>query len=139
VSDDSLEQIYAAVGGNPLALKLVLGQLRFYSLPEVLKRLEPGSRVRNSDGLFEYIYGETWGVLSDNSKETLICLLDAGSSGFTFEHLSNQIDSSAAALAEALEELILLSLVEQGGPIENRRYWLHRLTELFLRRLLDEG
>jgi hypothetical protein len=139
VRDETLQQIYEAVGGNPLALKLVLGQLRFYSLPEVLRRLEPGSHIGNSDGLFDYIYGETWEKLPDNSKETLICLLEAGSSGFSFEYLSSQINFSAAALAEALEELILLSLVEHGGAIENRRYWLHRLTELFLRRMTDEG
>lgn len=137
--DGTLQQIYEAVGGNPLALKLLIGQLRFHSLPEVLQRLKPGSHVRNSDGLFDYIYGEAWETLSENSKETLISLLDAGSSGFTFEYLTRLISFPAAILPEALEELILLSLVEQAGALESRRYRLHRLTELFLRRMLDEG
>jgi hypothetical protein len=137
--DGMLQQIYEAVGGNPLALKLLIGQLRFHSLPEVLRRLQPGSHVRNSDGLFDYIYGEVWESLSENSKETLISLLDAGSSGFTFEYLTSLITFPVAALPEALEELILLSLVEQVGALESRRYRLHRLTELFLRRMLEEG
>jgi hypothetical protein len=137
--DGTLQQIYEAVGGNPLALKLVLGQLRFHSLPEVLRRLEPGSHVRNNDGLFDYIYSEAWEGLSENSKETLICLLEAGSSGFTFEYLTSLIRFPTATLAEALEDLILLSLVEHAGSLQSRRYRLHRLTELFLRRVLDEG
>jgi hypothetical protein len=137
--EGTLQQIYEAVGGNPLGLKLLLGQLRFHSLPEVLSRLAPGSQVRNSDGLFDYVYSEAWEMLSENSKEVLICLLDAGSSGFTFEYLTSLITFPAFALPEALEELILLSLVEQGGALESRRYRLHRLTELFLGRMLDEG
>jgi len=36
------------------------------------------------------------------------------------------------ALNDALENLIMLSLVEANGGIEERRYRIHRLTETFL-------
>jgi hypothetical protein len=134
----TLQQIYEVVGGNPLALKILLGQLRFHSLPEVLSRLTPKSQIQGSEGLFDYIYQEAWESLDENSKETLVSLMDAGGNGFAFDYLATLVSFGARALLDSLEELILLSLVDQTGSVMNRRYRLHRLTELFLHRVLDE-
>lgn len=135
--DETLQKIYQTVGGNPLALKLLVGQLRFYSLPQVLARFS-GKGVGEDDGLFDYIYRETWESISDEEKETLIVLTQAGESGFTFEQLAERVSISENALYGCLESLILLSLVDKAGTLWERSYKLHRLTEISIMKLLEE-
>lgn len=127
-----LQQIYDVVGGNPLALKLIIGQLRFYSLPQVLARFGSGRAAHSQEEIFDYIYQEIWENLSDNSKTVLLALTQAGESGFTFEHLTAVAALDDDSVSASIEELILLSLVDFGGNLSQRRYRLHRLTERFL-------
>lgn len=133
-----LLKIYEAVGGNPLALKLIIGQLRFHSLPRVLARIATADSPQTREGIFDYIYQEIWDDLPDDSKITLLALTQAGESGFTFEHLVTVAGISEQAISRCLEELILLSLVDLAGTLLERRYRLHRLTELFLLRIIAE-
>ncbi|MFQ5398888.1 MAG: NB-ARC domain-containing protein [Anaerolineae bacterium] len=136
--DEELRQIYEAVGGNPLALKLVIGQLRFHSLPHVLERFAGGQEMESGEGLFDYIYREIWESLDDDSKITLLALTQAGETGFTFDHLAAVSSLPEPTLYQCLEDLVLLSLVDLGGSLTERRYRLHRLTEVFLLRMFDE-
>ncbi len=135
-ADSDLQAIYEAVGGNPLALKLVTGQLRFYSLPEVLHRFN-SVHAENPTGLLDYVYREAWESLHDNGREILLILTEAGETGFTLKHLSGLSHMSSDNLQRSLEELILLSWVDIGGTLYEKRYRLHRLTEVFLRQLLS--
>ena len=127
-TDADLSPIYNVVGGNPLAIKLVIGQTRFYSLPQVLQRF---SHQQQGD-LFQYIYIEAWESLTDAGKTILLTLTEAGERGFTFEHLQTVSGLMEAEVQTALEQLILLSLVDLGGTLIERRYRLHRLTEIFI-------
>lgn len=136
--DSNLKQIFDVVGGNPLALKLVIGQLRFHSLPRVLKRFSKSATQPTQEGIFDYIYQEIWDVLDDDSKATLIALTQAGESGFTFDHLVEISGLTEPTISQSLEELILLSLVDLSGTLIKRRYRLHRLTEVFLLRSFAE-
>lgn len=136
-SDEELGQIYAVAGGNPLALKLMVGQLRFHSLDRVLDRFGAGREAASQEGLFEYIYREIWENLGDSSKMALLALTQAGESGFTFDHLTDISGLSESEASMALEELALLSLVDLGGNLNERRYRLHRLTEVFLLRMFN--
>lgn len=136
-SDNDLRQIYQIVGGNPLAIKLVIGQLRFHSLPRVLTRLTAGQN-ESSTGLFDYIYQEAWDSLDETSQTTLLALTHAGDNGFTLEHLIEVAGLSPSSVERAVEELVLLSLVDLRGSLFDRRYSLHRLTEMFLLQMLDE-
>jgi hypothetical protein len=135
--EKTLRQIYQAVGGNPLALKLLVGHLRFYSLRQVLSRFSSDT-ISNEKGLFDYIYRENWESISDQEKETLLALTQAGESGFTFEELSSRVSLSEEVLFQSLENLILLSLVDRAGSLWERCYRLHRLTEVSILRLLEE-
>jgi hypothetical protein len=126
---EDLSQIYKAIGGNPMAIKLVIGQARFYSLPQVLKRF---AQKQEQEDLFKYIYLDAWESLSDASKTVLLTLTEAGEGGFTFEHLHHVSDLPEEDVQIALERLILLSLVDLGGTLMERRYRLHRLTEVFI-------
>jgi hypothetical protein len=132
-----LRKIFQAVGGNPLALKLLVGQLRFYSLPQVLDRFSNNLKD-DENGIFDYIYRENWESISDEEKETLLALTQAGESGFNFEQLAARVSLSPSKLVECLENLILLSLVDRTGTLMERCYRLHRLTELSILRMLEE-
>jgi hypothetical protein len=136
-SDEELQQIYDVVGGNPLALKLITGQLRFHSLDRVLDRFGAGREAESQEGLFDYIYREIWENLRDDSKTALLAMTQAGESGFTFEHLTDISGLDEKESSAALEELVLLSLVDLGGNLSERRYRLHRLTEVFLLRMFN--
>jgi hypothetical protein len=131
-----LEQIYTTVGGNPLALKLLVGQLRFYPLSQVLARFSRGTTVDDAS-LFNYIYREIWESLNDENKEILLALTQASGSGFTFERLLERVTFPQEILVQYLEELILLSLVDQAGTLAERQYRLHRLTEQFLTNMFE--
>lgn len=135
-SDEDLRQIYGVVGGNPLAVKLVIGQLRFHSLPRVMSRLTVG-QDETGIGLFDYIYQEAWESLDNNSRTTLMALSQAGETGFLLEHIQEITQLATATLEQSLEELILLSLVDLRGSLFDRRYSLHRLTEIFLLQMLE--
>ncbi|MCP5094576.1 MAG: hypothetical protein GY943_03365 [Chloroflexi bacterium] len=138
-NDDELKQIFEVVGGNPLALKLIIGQLRFHSLPRVLKRFGKKENQQHTPaGIFDYIYQEIWDNLRDNSKTTLIALTQAGESGFNFDHLVKVTGLPESSINQCLEELILISLVDLSGSLFDRRYRLHRLTEVFLLRMFAE-
>lgn len=135
-SDEELQKIYDVVGGHPLALKLVVGQLRFRSLPRVLGRYEAGGQ-NSPDKLFDYIYEEIWESLDDECKMTLLGLSQASETGFTFDHIVSISGLSEVSVDRSLENLILLSLVDLGGSLHERRYRLHRLTEVFLLNMID--
>lgn len=137
--DADLLPIYEAVGGNPLALKLIVGQLKFRSLPRVLHHFGTAAANDNREALFDYIYQEIWEGLGDTSKMALLALTQAGATGFTFEHLTAVSGLPEPDLDECLENLILLSLVDIGGNLTERRYRLHRLTELFLLKMFHSS
>jgi len=137
-AEKELQKIYNAVGGNPLALKLIVGQLRFHSLSRVLDRFANTRQTGTNEGLFDYIYREIWETLADDRKTILVTLTQAGETGFTMDHLINVSGLSETILDAGLTDLVLSSLVDITGNLFERRYRLHRLTELFLLRMLEE-
>ena len=135
--DRELSKIFQVVGGNPLALKLIIGQLRFYSLSSVLERFAANKATEANEGIFDYIFREIWESLDDNSKTVLISLTQAGESGFTIEHLVAVSEFPETTVYECLTDLVLISLVDITGSLMERRYRLHRLTEIFLLRMIE--
>jgi hypothetical protein len=136
-SDKEIFKIYDIVGGNPLALKLIIGQLRFYSLTNVLNRFASNQPTETNEGIFEYIFLEIWESLDNQSKTLLVSLTQAGESGFTLEHLIAVSELSETAVYNSLTGLVVSSLVDITGSLLERRYRLHRLTEIFLLRMIE--
>ncbi|MEM7342673.1 MAG: tetratricopeptide repeat protein [Chloroflexota bacterium] len=128
-SDSQLGRIYEVVGGNPLALKMVLGQINFLSLSEVLDSLIQ-AKGQQVDDLYTYIYWQAWQML-DEPTRTLFVALPICPDG-TLADLERLTNLSRAQLQQSLKQLISLSLVTVGGDLEQPRYRLHRLTETFL-------
>ncbi|MEZ4726915.1 MAG: NB-ARC domain-containing protein [Caldilineaceae bacterium] len=123
--------IYTTVGGNPLALKLVAGQLRIHPLAVVLADLME-ARTRSVEALYSYIYRRTWELLDEAAQDLLLAMPLVSEGGGRWELLQTMVDLPPAALRAALETLVSFNLVEVRGDLHTRRYTIHSLTRAFL-------
>lgn len=130
-SPAQLAGVYEVVGGNPLALKLVVGQICALSLSQVLANLKQ-AQGQKVDQLYSYIYWQTWRTLAPESRQALLAMPLVSRQGGTFVHLAAVSELREAELSHALDELVAFSRVEVGGKLERRLYRIHRLTETFL-------
>jgi hypothetical protein len=124
-----LESVYEVVGGNPLALKLVIGQICVLPLSLVLENLRQ-ARGKRTDELYTYIYWQAWQALAPASRQVLLAMPLAQDG--TLAQLIALSELEADGVNQALEQLMALSLVEVRGDLEQHRYRIHRLTETFL-------
>ena len=135
--DDSLyTSIYETVGGNPLALKLVLGQAHVLPLETILANIER-AETASADQLYLYIYWQAWQMLDEDGRRLLLSLPVMPNG--TFEQLTIASRLAPERCQQALIALRSLSLVEMGEVGEmgsaaavSVRYRIHRLTETFL-------
>lgn len=130
-SPETISQIHSIAGGNPLALKLIIGQVQVRSLPTVLEDLKE-ARGRRVEALYDYIYRRAWDLLDEVARRVLLTMPLVTTPGTTIDHLAGVTSLGHDALYDALDMLIRLSLVDVGGPLNERRYAIHRLTETFL-------
>ncbi|MFQ5614318.1 MAG: NB-ARC domain-containing protein [Anaerolineae bacterium] len=128
-SDAQLELIYRVVGGNPLALKLVMGQMAVLSLSQVLENLRQ-ARGKPIEELYTYIYWQAWHMLDAAGRQTLLVMPLVQDGSLDQLQVLSQLEIDD--LSRTLEQLATLSLVQVSGDLEARRYTIHRLTETFL-------
>jgi hypothetical protein len=128
-SDDQLAGIHEMVGGNPLAIQLVIGQSAFLPLKQVLTNLKE-ARGKGIVDLYTYIYWQAWQLMDDISRQTLL-IMPLTQEG-TLEQIQTLSRLEFDDLLQALQQLITLSLVQVGGDLNENRYSIHRLTETFL-------
>jgi hypothetical protein len=128
-TEAELNQIYELVGGYPLALKLVIGQMAVKPLPFVLDRLRQ-TQPKNLGDRYTYIYWQSWQSLSEAARRALLAmpLADGGS----IDQLLALTELDPDQLEPVLEQLIRLALLQIQGEPEVRRYTIHPLTEIFL-------
>lgn len=129
---DGLQPIYDVIGGNPLALKLVVGLAAVHPLSEVLEDLI-AIRSGQIETLYRHIYWHAWNTLGQDSRALLEVMPMAASIGIVPEQMMAMSDLNKKQLWPAINELINRSLLEVGGTTWERRYRIHRLTEAFLR------
>jgi hypothetical protein len=128
-SDADLKRIYETVGGHPLALKLVVGQLASLPLSTVINRLQQ-AQGKSIEELYTFIYWDVWQLLEPAAQQALLVMPLVEEGALEQLLVLSRLDSDQ--LNRALEQLINLSLVQVGGDLDNRRYSIHRLTETFL-------
>ena len=124
-----LDEIYRTVGGNPLALKLVVGQTHYLPIDEILSTIRL-SQTRDADQLYHYIYRQAWEMLDEPARKLLLALPIVPNG--TFKQLVAASELPPYELHAALADLRTLSLVEVGADAVEPRYRIHRLTETFL-------
>jgi hypothetical protein len=133
-SDDDLRPLYATVGGNPLALRLVVGQTHIHGLGHVLADLQ-GARGRSIEQLYHYIYWQVWNSLEELAQQALLLMPLVTEGGGDIEYLTAMAAGgglSAEDVGNALERLVALNLVDSRGGLHERRYTIHALTRTFL-------
>ena len=128
-TDAQLSEIHATVGGNPLALKLVVGQTATRALDAILHDLR-GARGKNIEDLYTHIYWQAWHTLDVPGQQVLLTMPLA--QGGTIAQISALSGLDEPTVDNALATLAHRSLVQVGGNLTDRRYTIHRLTETFL-------
>jgi transcriptional regulator with XRE-family HTH domain len=128
-SDAQLTRIHEVVGGNPLALKMVIGQMSILSLPQALENLKC-ARGKTIDDLYTYIYWQAWHML-DLASQQVFLMMPLAQNG-TADQIVALTNLDPDQLNQALQRLAKLSLIQIGGSLEERHYTIHRLTETFI-------
>ncbi|MEZ4707554.1 MAG: NB-ARC domain-containing protein [Caldilineaceae bacterium] len=130
-TDDELAPIVDVVGGNPLALRLVVGQLQIHALSHVLRDLYT-ARSESTANLYTFIYRKAWESLTEPERKALLVMPLANPKGATLDRLADMGQIDAADLYQALNRLVSLNLVDSRGGLNARYYSLHSLTRAFL-------
>jgi hypothetical protein len=130
-SEMALLPIFEAVGGNPLALRLVVGQTRRHALKTVLTDLRM-ARGQGVENLYTYIYRRAWETLTEPERQALLAMPLTPPDGADFAYLTQVSALPEDALHDALETLINLSLVDHRPGLAQSRYTIHSLTRTFL-------
>ncbi len=130
-SDAELHPIVATVGGNPLALRLVVGQTHVHPLRAVLEDLT-AARGPTVENLYAYLYRRAWDSLDELSRRALLAMPLATGRGADLAYLAEISELNAGDLRAALTRLVDLNLVDSRGDLNERRYAIHALTRSFL-------
>lgn len=132
-SDADLRPIYATVGGNPLALRLVVGQLHVHPLHQVLDDLRSASGQPITN-LYTFIYRQAWDGLDEPARRALLLMPLTTEEGASFPLLAEMAGAvlDETNLRDALDTLTQLNLVDARGGLHERRYTIHSLTRTFL-------
>ena len=130
-SEEELQPIYATVGGNPLALRLVVGQTHVHGLTDVLDDLAhaQGQPIEN---LYKYIYETAWQNLNETERAVFLSMGMVGPSGVDFAFLADINEIAKAELRDTLNRLVSLNLINSHGGLNERWYTIHSLTRTFL-------
>jgi hypothetical protein len=129
--DAELRPIYTTVGGNPLALRLLVGQTHVHSLDLLLEDLVQ-ARGQKVENLYTYLYRRAWDSLDEPARLTWLSLPLVTPGQATLTALAPLVPLPLPDLRAALETLARLSLVDCSGALNERCYTLHSLTRTFL-------
>ncbi len=136
-SDDELRPIVKTVGGNPLALRLVVGQTHIHSLDTVLADLHEAHGATAAN-LYTYIYRQAWRNLDEAGRRLLLLMPLVNGEGADLDYLAAASGYTPATLRQGLDRLVTLNLVDRRGDLHAARYTIHSLTRTFLHRQVLE-
>jgi hypothetical protein len=130
-TDDVLRPMLSVTGGNPLAIKLVVGQLVSLPLDHVLSSL--GTAQPDSSSFYDYLFSTSWDLVGVLAQDLLLHMAQLPASRGNWAELTTISGLSEGELASAIESLTSHSLVQVSG-FEVRSYCLHPLTFQFAMR-----
>ena len=136
-SDDELRPIVKTVGGNPLALRLVVGQTHIHALDTILADLREAQGATASY-LYTYIYERAWRNLDEAGRRLLLLMPLVNGEGADLDYLAAASGYTPATLRQGLDRLVTLNLVDRRGDLHAARYTIHSLTRTFLHRQVLE-
>lgn len=137
-TDDDLRPIFELVGGNPYTLKQLVNLAKGRPLNSLLTSLKQRP-LESGKEIYMHILQETWLTLSDEAKAVLAIMPLAADGGMAPDQIAVLSQLPDERLWPAINELIGRSLLEvRSSTIWERYYGIHRLTELFIRSLLQD-
>lgn len=128
---DVLDAIYKVVGGNPLALRLIVGQAYIFGVATVLQDIAQARH--KGEQLYAFIYQYVWTHLAEMAKTLLLGMLLVPQSGGTLNTLLRVTGIPYTEALQAVEQLVAQNLLNVRGDVHNRQYTIHNLTRAFLK------
>ena len=129
-SATQLDEVLAAAGGSPLAIKWAMGQIaqRGQTIESVTRALTTAHASVLND-----MFARSWTMLVPRERRILLSLRLAPSP-LLHEALAAVAGGDVLSLDEAVGRLVQMSLVEATGAVTaaERRYGLHPLTRAFV-------
>lgn len=130
-NEELLASIYAVAGGNPLALRLIVGQAFLYGVDRVLRDL---THARHSgEQLYRYIYHYVWTHLEEPTRQLLLAMPLLPEAGGSLDLLLHIAGLPEREVRTELAHLIAQNLVTVHGNAQARLYRIHNLTRAFLK------
>lgn len=137
--DTDLQEVYAVVGGNPLALRLIPRLAKIYSLSEIIQGWQIG-QPDHIARLYRSIFDELWETLLPVEKQLMNVMPFISPGGGTRPYLQAIAGLSRDTLSPILTKLVECCLIEPHGNLYERKYGIHRLTEQYItNRWRNEG
>ncbi|MGB1252991.1 MAG: NB-ARC domain-containing protein [Candidatus Promineifilaceae bacterium] len=130
-SDAQLLPIFERTGGNPHAIKMVMGLTATRPLQQILDDLPKAKRGETAT-LYHHIYWRAWRSLSPNAQKLFKAMRWINTQGSTADHIQLLSELDDEAFWQAIEALLVRSLLLQAGTTFAPRYRIHRLSEQFL-------
>lgn len=129
--ESTLNELLETVGGNPLALKLVVGLAHSQDIQTILGglRAAPTTKI---DELYRYIYQQSWQRLDEPTKTVFIYMPIAALDGDPLSTIVEGVGLPKAEVQNALDNLVDLNLVDVHRGADEYRFGIHSLTRTFL-------
>ncbi|MEZ4623160.1 MAG: NB-ARC domain-containing protein, partial [Caldilineaceae bacterium] len=129
--DDELLPIIDTVGGNPLALRLVIGQAHVHDVDAILEQLRL-AKGEPAENLYTYIYRHAWQSLTELEQKVLLLMPVVNPDGDELSFIADVSDFPIEQIRKTLNRLVTLSLVDVLESEHQYRYRIHGLTRTFL-------
>ncbi|MEZ4618481.1 MAG: NB-ARC domain-containing protein [Caldilineaceae bacterium] len=127
----TLAPIYAAVGGNPLALRLVVGLAHHHALATIVERLQQSNDTQ-IDQLYRFLFAQSWQALDKAERRLLLYMPLVPSRGEEIAWIAAATGRDEAAVTSDMEQLLKLNLVNVHRDSTPFRYSIHQVTRTFL-------
>lgn len=138
VQISDFDDIISKTGGSPLAMKLVISQLKRLPLETILSYLtnvQPlGSNYDEDQNIrfYKHIFWHSWQLLTQLSQDLLVEITAFPGGKPTYAALQQISSLSAENVTVALNDLLSFSFVEIVSGLTKHRYFLHPLTHYFV-------
>jgi hypothetical protein len=129
-----LVEIHEVTGGAPLAMRLVVGHASRKPLDVVLSELKGVEFEGQTYPLYRFLYLHSWKILDMPARRVLVEMS-------VFPPLTGGAVADVEAVSQvpeqdfwpAMEQLVILSLVDKIGVPGKERFALHTLTQHFVK------
>ncbi|MBN1122186.1 MAG: tetratricopeptide repeat protein [Anaerolineae bacterium] len=125
-----LRDLHTMLGGNPLAGRMVIGQMAFLPLDRVMENLS-SIQVDQGEGLLQSMFGSVWEALDETARQAAAAISLLPSKEAAWAKILTMSRLEPNDLDSALEALTTCSLVDASG--DEPLYGMSPLARRFVR------